>query len=107
MKARKINDSLADLIKNLENEEDSDHLRDDLNVSQHFFTDIEMENGHPNVFSFHYSKLDPFVLVETLDRVFEKFDCAAKISTDLGFVLGKIGTVENFHLRVIGITRSC
>ena len=85
------------MFENLENEEDSEQQRDDLNVSQHFFTDIEMENGHPKVFSFPYSKLDPYLIIEKLDRVFEKFDCAAKISIYLGFVLGKIGTSENFH----------
>ena len=59
LKARKTNDSVADLNKILENEEDSDQQRDELNTSQHFFTDTEMENGRHKVFNFQLSKLDP------------------------------------------------
>ena len=59
LKARKTNDSVADLNKILENEEDSDQQRDELNTSQHFFKDTEMENGRHKVFNFQLSKLDP------------------------------------------------
>ena len=81
--------------KVLENEEDSDQLRDELNACQHFLTDTEMENGRPKVFNFQFSKLDPNLVNEKLDQVFEKLDCAAKINIALGFVLRNIETSEN------------
>ena len=37
MKARKTSDSVADLNKILEKEEDGDQLRDELNACQHFW----------------------------------------------------------------------
>ena len=94
MKARKTNDSVADLNKILENEEDSDQLRDELNACQHFLTDTEMENGRHKVFNFQLSKLDPNLVNEKLNQVFEKLDCAAKINIALGFVLRNIETSE-------------
>ena len=94
MKARKTSGSVAGLIKILENEEDSDQLRDELNACQHFLTDIEMENGRHKVFNFQLSKLDPNLVNEKLDQVFEKLDFAAKINISLGFVLRKIETGE-------------
>ena len=54
-------------------------LRDELSACQHFLTDTEMENGRHNVFILHLSKLDPDLVNEKLDRVYEKLDCAAKI----------------------------
>ena len=87
LKVRKANDSVAYLNKILENEEDSDQLRDELNACQYFLTDTEMENCLHEVFSFQLSKLDPNLVNEKLDQVFEKIDCAAKINIALGFVL--------------------
>ena len=43
LKARKTSDSFANLNKILQNEEDSDQLRDELNAFQHFLTDTEMD----------------------------------------------------------------
>ena len=54
-------------------------LRDELSACQHFLTDTEMENGRHKVFILHLSKLDPDLVNEKLDRVYEKLDCAAKI----------------------------
>ena len=71
LKARKMSDSVADLNKILENEEDSDQLRDELNVCQHLLTDIEMEKGRHKVFNFQLSKLDPNLVNEKLEQVFE------------------------------------
>ena len=94
MKARKTSDPVADLNKILENEENNDQLRDELNACQHFLTDTEMENGRHKVFNFQLSKLDPNLINEKLDQVFEKLDCAAKINIALGFVLHNIETSE-------------
>ena len=80
--------------KTLENEEDSDQLRDELNAYQHFSTDTEKENGRQKVFNFQFSKLDPNLVNEKLDQVFEKLEYAAKISIALGFVLRIIETSE-------------
>ena len=55
-------------------------LRDELNACQHFLTDTEMENGRHKVFSLQISKLDPNLVNEKLDRIYEKIDCAAKIN---------------------------
>ena len=71
LKARKKSDSVADLNKILENEEDSDHLRDELSDCQHFLTHTELENGHHKVFNFQLSKLDPNLVNEKLVQVFE------------------------------------
>ena len=83
---------VADLKKILENEEDSDQLPDELNTCQHFLTDTEMENGRHKVFNFQLSKLDPYLVNEKLDQVFENFDCEAKINIALRFVLRNIET---------------
>ena len=94
LKARKTSDSVADSNKILENEEDSDQIRDELNACQHFLTDTEIENGRHKDFNFQFSKLDPNLVNEELDQVFEKLDCAAKINIALGFVLRNIETSE-------------
>ena len=89
-----MSDSVADLNKILENEDDSDQLRDESNACQHFLTDTDMENGRHKVFNFQLSKLDPNLVNEELDQVFEKLDCAAEINIALGFVLRNIETGE-------------
>ena len=94
MRARKRSDSVADLNKILENEEESGQLRDELEACQHFLTDTEMENGRHKVFNYQLSKLDPNLVNEKLDQVFEKLGCAAKINIALGFVLRYIETGE-------------
>ena len=78
----------------MENEEDSDQLRDELNACQYFLTDTELENGSHKVFNFQFSKLDPNFGNEKLEQIFEKFDCAAKVNIALFFVLRKIKTGE-------------
>ena len=83
LRARKMRYSVADLNKILENEEDSDQLRNELNASQHFSTDTEMENGLHKVFNFQFSELDSNLVNQKLDQVFEKLDCAAKINIAL------------------------
>ena len=80
MKARKTRDSVADLNKISENEEDSDQLRDELNACQHFLTDTELENGRHKVINFQLSNLDQDLVHEKLDHVFENLDCAAKVN---------------------------
>ena len=91
LKARKTKDSAADLKKILENEEDSDQLRDELMACHTFLTDTEMENGRRHkAFIFQFLKLDSNLVDENLDHVFEKLDCAAKITIALGFVLPSI-----------------
>ena len=86
-----MSDSVADSNKILENEEDSDQLRDELNTCHHFLTDTEIENGRHKAFNFQLSKLDPTLGNEELDQVFEKLDCAAKIiiAWDLCYVILK------------------
>ena len=88
----KTTESFADLNKILENEEDTDQLRDELNACQHFLTYTEMENGRHKVFNSQLSKLDLNLVNEKLDQVFEKLDCAAKINIALRFVLRNIET---------------
>ena len=97
LKAKKTSDSVADLTKILENEGDSDQLRDELNACQHSLMDNEIENGRHKVFNFQLSKLDPNLNNEKLDQVFEKLDCAAKINIALGFVLRNIETGEHLY----------
>ena len=92
LNARKMSESVADLNKILENEEDSDQLRDELNACQHLLTDTEMENGRHKVINFLLLKLDSNLFNEKLDQVFEKLDCAAKNTIALGFVLRNIKT---------------
>ena len=58
----------------MENEEDSNQLRDKLNACQHYLTDTEKKNGRHKVFNFQLSKLDFSLVNEKLDQVFEKFD---------------------------------
>ena len=94
LKARKTSDSVADLNKILENEDNSDQLRDKLNACQQFLTDTEMENERHKVFNFHLSKLDPNLVNKKLDQFFEKLACAAKINIAFGFVLRNIETGE-------------
>ena len=53
-----------------------------------------MENGRHNVFNFQLPKLDPHLVNEKLDQVFEKLDCAEKVKIALGFVLCNIESVE-------------
>ena len=64
LNARKTSDSVAGLNKILDNEEDSDQLRNKLNACQHFLTVTERENGRHKVFNFQLSKLDPNLLNE-------------------------------------------
>ena len=54
----------------MENEEDTDQLRDELKASRHFLTDTEMKNGHAKVLNFHFSELNPYLFDEKLDQVF-------------------------------------
>ena len=51
-KQRKPTETVADLKKILEKEEDSDQLRNELIACQHLLTDTEIENGHHKVFNF-------------------------------------------------------
>ena len=90
LKTRKTSESVADLNKIMENKEDTDQLRDELNACQHFLTDTEMKNGRHKNFNFHFSKLDS-------NQVFEKLDCAAKINIALGFVLLNIETGDYLY----------
>ena len=57
LKARKTSHSVPYLNKILENDEDSDQLRDEFNAFQHFLTDTEMRNGRHKVFNFQISKI--------------------------------------------------
>ena len=70
----------------MENEEDRDHLRVDLNAFQHFLTETEMKNGHHKVLNFQLSNSDPNLVNGKLDQVFEKFDCRANFNINLCFV---------------------
>ena len=106
MKARRTSESVADLNEILENEEDSDQLRDELNACQHLLTDTEMENGRHKVFNFRLSKLNPNQFNEKLNQVFEKFDCAAKINIALGFVLRKIERANIVFSTLMKLTHS-
>ena len=54
-----------------------------------------MENGRHKVFNFQRSKLDPNPVNEKQDQIFEKLDCAAKITIALEFVLRNIETGKN------------
>ena len=49
-----------------------------------------MKNGRHEVFNSQMSNLDPKVINEKLEEVFNKLDSAAKINTALGFVLQNI-----------------
>ena len=51
-----------------------------------------MKDGRHEVFIFHISKLDPKVINEKLEEVFNKLDSAAKINITLGFVLQNFET---------------
>ena len=53
-----------------------------------------MENGRHIVFIFQLSKLDPVLVNEKLDQIFEKLDWAAKIKIALGFLLHNVKTAE-------------
>ena len=92
-----MSEYVADLNKILENEEDTDQLRDELNACQHLLTDTEMENGRHKTFNFHFSNLDLNLVNEKLDQVFEKLDCAAKINIALRFVLRNIKTGDYLY----------
>ena len=59
VETRKTSDSVAELNKILENEENSDQLRVQLKACQHFLTDSEMENGRHTVFNFQLSNQIP------------------------------------------------
>ena len=72
LEARKTSEFVDNLNKILENEENNDQLRDELNACQHLLTDTEMENGRQKVFIFQLSKLDPNLFSGKLDQVFEK-----------------------------------
>ena len=51
-----------------------------------------MKNGRHEVFNSQMSNLDPKVINEKLEEVFNKLDSAVKINTALGFVLQNIET---------------
>ena len=53
--ARKTSDFMLTLNEILENQEDTDQLRDELNAGQHFMTDTEIENGRHRGFNFQFS----------------------------------------------------
>ena len=95
MTARKTSDSVADLINILENEEDSDQLRDELNACQRFLADTRMENGRQKVFNFQLSSVDFSPVNGKLDQVVEKINIA------LGFVLHNIETGEYRYFYVL------
>ena len=51
-----------------------------------------MKNGRHEVFNSQISQLDPQVIKEKLETVFNKLDSAAKINIPLGFVLQSFET---------------
>ena len=67
LNASKTSYSVADLNKIFDNEEDSDHLREELNTCQIFLADTEMENIRHKIFNFQLSKLDHNLVHEKLD----------------------------------------
>ena len=94
-KQRKPSDTVADLIKIVEEEgEDGERLKEELGACQHFLVKTEMEKGRHKVFNFQMSKLDIKILNEKLEEAFNKLDSAAKINIALGFVLRNIETGE-------------
>ena len=88
-----MSDSIADMNQALENEEDSDQLRDELNACQHFFTDTDMRSGRHKVINFQLSKLELNLFNEKLNEAVQKLDCA-KTKIALAFVLRIIETSD-------------
>ena len=94
-KQRKPSDTVADLKKVVEEEEeDGEKLKEELSARQQFLVDTEMENARHKVFNFQMSELDTKIINEELEEVFNKLNSAAKINIALAFVLRNIETRE-------------
>ena len=73
-------------------DKNNEPLQQELSASQHFFDNTQIDNGRHRVINFRLSKLDPSEINEKLKEVFEKLNCAAKISLSLGFILRNVDT---------------
>ena len=94
-KQRKPSDTVADLNKIVEEEEeDGEKLKEELSAFQLFLVDLEMKNGKHKLFNIQMSKLDTKIVNEKLEEAFNKLDSATKINISLGFVLRNIETGE-------------
>ena len=90
------------VVNNLLEDDDAD-LKEELQASQHFLVDSELEKGRHRVFNFAMSTFDNSLIKEKLDLVFKGLECAAKINLAFGFVLKSI---EEDRVDIFMLTRT-
>ena len=90
----KSSEKLKEVLESEELDQNNEQLQQELSACQHFFEDMEMENGRHRVFNFKLSKLDPNEINDKLKEVLEKLNCAAKVNLAFGFILRNVDTDE-------------
>ena len=69
---------------------DDQSLREELQLSKHFWVDSEIQKRRHSVFNFVVNNRTAQVVEEKLDRVLNKLKCVAKLNLALGFILKNI-----------------
>ena len=69
---------------------DDNSLKEELETSEHFLLDNEMENGRHRVYNFAMDTLDPEYQLEKLDVVFDSLKCSAKMNVTFSFSLKNV-----------------
>ena len=76
-------------VSNLLEDDDAD-LKEELQASQHFLVDSELEKGRHRVFNFAMSTLENSLINQKSHLVFKGLECAAKVNLAFGFVLKNV-----------------
>ena len=64
-------------VNNLLEDDDAD-FKEELQASQHFLVDSELEKGRHRAFNFAMSTFENSLINKKLDLVFKRLNCAAK-----------------------------
>ena len=85
-------------LSNLLEDDDAD-LKEELQASQHFLVDSELEKRRHRVFNFAMSTFDNSLINKKLDLVFKGLICTAKVKLAFGFVLKNVedGSCRYFY----------
>ena len=70
-------------VNNLLEDDDAD-LKEELQASQHFLFDSELEKGKHPVFNFAMSTFENSLINRKLDLVFRRLKCVAKVNLAFG-----------------------
>ncbi len=85
-------------VSNLLVDDDAD-LKEELQASQHFLVESELDKGRHRVFIFAMSTFDNSLINKKLDLAFNGLKCAAKVNLAFGFVLKNVedGSCRYFY----------